>query len=138
MKLTAAVLAVAGAAHDHPWIMVFGLVLSIGLMGVAATYIAKLLARYRWIGYLGLVIVLYVALHMIWDGARSVIVRTYRTEAFNRSAPAFLDITPEDAAKYLKGVRTEPTDAAPATGLPAGTALPPPAETAPPATTGGG
>ena len=133
------VLAVAGAAHDHPWIMVFGLVLSIGLMGVAATYIAKLLSRYRWIGYLGLVIVLYVALHMIWDGARSVIVRTDRTEAFNRSAPAFLDITPEDQAKYLKGVRTEPTDAAPAAGLPApGSALPPPAETAPPATTTGG
>lgn len=133
------VLAVAGAAHDHPWIMVFGLVLSIGLMGVAATYIAKLLSRYRWIGYLGLVIVLYVALHMIWDGARSVIVRTDRTEAFNRSAPAFLDIAPEDQAKYLKGVRTEPTDAAPAAGLPApGSALPPPAETAPPATTTGG
>ena len=134
------VLAVAGAAHDHPWIMVFGLVLSIALMGVAATYIAKLLHQYRWIGYLGLVIVLYVALHMIWDGARSVIVRTDRTEAFNRSAPAFLDITPEDQAKYLKGVRTEPADAAPATGLPApGSALPPPAETAPPAaTTGGG
>ena len=77
---------------------------------------------------------------MIWDGARSVIVRTDRTEAFNRSAPAFLDITPEDTAKYLKGVRTEPTDAAPATGLPApGSALPPPAETAPPsAATGGG
>ena len=134
------VLAVAGAAHDHPWIMVFGLVLSIALMGVAATYIAKLLHQYRWIGYLGLVIVLYVALHMIWDGARSVIVRTDRTEAFNRSAPAFLDITPEDQAKYLKGVRTEPADAAPATGLPTpGSALPPPAETAPPAaTTGGG
>jgi len=133
------VLAVAGAAHDHPWIMVFGLVLSIGLMGVAATYIAKLLGRYRWIGYLGLVIVLYVALHMIWDGARSVVVRTDRTEAFNRSAPAFLDITPEDKAKYLKGVRTEPADAAPATGLPApGSALPPPAETAPPAAATGG
>jgi YjbE family integral membrane protein len=127
------VLAVAGAAHDHPWIMVFGLILSIGLMGVAATYIAKLLSRYRWIGYLGLVIVLYVALHMIWDGARSVIVRTDRTEAFNRSAPAFLDITPEDTAKYLKGVRTAPTDAAPATGLPAPAngALPPPADTTP-------
>ncbi|MGA0545915.1 TerC family protein [Brevundimonas sp. VNH65] len=127
------VLAVAGAAHEHPWIMVFGLVLSIGLMGVAATYIAKLLSRYRWIGYLGLVIVLYVALHMIWDGARSVIVRTDRTEAFNRSAPAFLDISPEDEAKYWKGVRGAPTDAAPASGLPAPAhgALPPPEETTP-------
>jgi YjbE family integral membrane protein len=59
------VLAVAGAAHEHPWIMVFGLVLSIALMGVAATFIAKLLTKHRWIGYVGLVIVLYVAVHMI-------------------------------------------------------------------------
>ena len=99
------VLAVAGAAHDHPWIMVFGLILSIALMGLAATFIAKLLNKYRWIGYIGLVIVLYVALHMIWDGARSVIVRTDRMEAFNASAPAFLDISDEDAAKYLRGTK---------------------------------
>jgi len=99
------VLAVAGAAHEHPWIMVFGLILSIALMGLAATFIAKLLNRYRWIGYIGLVIVLYVAVHMVWDGARSVIVRTDRTEAFNRSAPAFLDISDEDAAKYLRGTK---------------------------------
>ena len=56
--------------------MVFGLILSIALMGLAASFIAKLLNRYRWIAYVGLVIVLYVALHMIWDGGRSVIVRT--------------------------------------------------------------
>ncbi|MBW8303451.1 MAG: YjbE family putative metal transport protein, partial [Brevundimonas sp.] len=99
------VLAVAGAAHDHPLIMVFGLILSIALMGVAATYIAKLLHRFRWIGYVGLVVVLYVALHMIWDGARSVIVRTDRMAEFNASAPAFLDISPEEAAKHLKGLR---------------------------------
>jgi len=97
------VLAVAGAAHEHPWIMVFGLILSIALMGLAATFIAKLLNKYRWIGYIGLVIVLYVALHMVWDGARSVIVRTDRTEAFNRAAPAFLDISEKDVAKYLRG-----------------------------------
>ncbi|MDP3405955.1 MAG: TerC family protein [Brevundimonas sp.] len=101
------VLAVAGAAHDHPWIMVFGLILSIGLMGVAATFIARLLTKHRWIGYIGLVIVLYVALHMIWDGARSVVVRTDRVDAFNASAPAFLDISPEEVAKHLKGMRTE-------------------------------
>ena len=117
------VLAVAGAAHEHPWIMVFGLILSIALMGVAATYIAKLLTKHRWIGYVGLVIVLYVALHMIWDGARSVVVRTGNTEAFNRSAPQFLDITPEEEAKFWKGVRKEGT-AAPATGAPS--ASPPP------------
>ncbi|MDI6625692.1 MAG: YjbE family putative metal transport protein, partial [Brevundimonas sp.] len=101
------VLAVAGAAHDHPWIMVFGLILSIALMGVAATYIAKLLNQHRWIGYVGLVVVLYVALHMIWDGARSVIVRTDRMEEFNAAAPAFLDIGEEEAAKHLKGLETE-------------------------------
>lgn len=95
------VLAVAGAAHEHPWIMVFGLILSIALMGVAATYIAKLLHRFRWIGYVGLVVVLYVALHMIWDGARQVVVRTGNTEQFNASAPAFLEMGPEEAAHHL-------------------------------------
>ncbi len=101
------VLAVAGAAHEHPWIMVFGLVLSIALMGLAATFIARLLNKYRWISYVGLVIVLYVALHMMWDGARSVIVRTGNMEQFNASAPGFLDITDEEFAKHMKGVRSE-------------------------------
>jgi len=114
------VLAVAGAAHEHPWIMVFGLILSIALMGVAATFIARILTKHRWIGYVGLVIVLYVALHMIWDGARSVIVRTDRMEEFNASAPAFLDISEEEKAKYLKGTRGEEESAAPAHGRPAG------------------
>ena len=63
------VLAVAGAAHEHPWIMVFGLMLSIALMGVAATFIARLLNRHRWIAYVGLVIVVFVALRMIYDGS---------------------------------------------------------------------
>ena len=101
------VLAVAGAAHDHPWIMVFGLVLSIALMGLAATFIAKLLNKYRWIGYVGLVIVLYVALHMIWDGYRSVVVRTGNLEQFNAVAPGFLDISPYEVEKFQQGVRTE-------------------------------
>ena len=115
------VLAVAGAAHEHPWIMVFGLVLSIALMGVAATFIAKLLTKHRWIGYVGLVIVLYVAVHMIWDGARSVIVRTDRMDAFNASAPAFLDISEKEKAKFLKGLPTEPAAEAqpPARAIPA-------------------
>ncbi|HYD44985.1 MAG TPA: TerC family protein [Phenylobacterium sp.] len=94
------VLAVAGAAHEHPWIMVFGLIMSIALMGVAATFIARLLNKHRWIAYVGLVIVLYVALHMIWDGARQVVVRTGNMTAFNASAPAFLDISPEEAAHH--------------------------------------
>jgi len=66
------VLAVAGAARDHLEIMVFGLALSVLLMGVAATFIARLLTQHRWIAYVGLVIILYVSLHMIWDGAWQV------------------------------------------------------------------
>jgi YjbE family integral membrane protein len=66
------VLAIAGAAHDHPWIMVFGLVLSIGLMAVAAGIIARMIDRYRWIAYVGLFIVLAVACKMIWEGGHEV------------------------------------------------------------------
>src|SRR6476619_7956515 len=62
------VLAVAGAARDHPAALVFGLGLSIVLMGVAANMIARLLERRRWIAYVGLAIILYVALDMIWRG----------------------------------------------------------------------
>ena len=62
------VLAVAGAARDHPYVLVFGLVLSIALMGVAASFIAKLLNRHRWIAYVGLAIILYVACDMIYRG----------------------------------------------------------------------
>jgi YjbE family integral membrane protein len=63
------VLAVAGAALDHPTVLVFGLILSIALMGIAASFIARLLQRHRWIAYVGLLIILYVSLKMIWDGA---------------------------------------------------------------------
>jgi YjbE family integral membrane protein len=66
------VLAVAGAAHEHPWILVFGLALSVVLMGVAATFIARLLNKHRWIAYIGLAIILYVSLHMMWDGGWQV------------------------------------------------------------------
>jgi YjbE family integral membrane protein len=66
------VLAVAGAARDHPTVLVIGLILSIALMGIAANYIAKLLHRYPWIAYVGLAIILYVALDMIYRGAMEV------------------------------------------------------------------
>jgi YjbE family integral membrane protein len=66
------VLAVAGAARDHPWILVFGLVLSVILMGIAANFIAKYIERYRWIAYVGLVVILWVAGKMIWDGWHDV------------------------------------------------------------------
>ncbi|RZJ97148.1 MAG: TerC family protein, partial [Brevundimonas sp.] len=111
------VLAVAGAAHEHPWIMVFGLILSIALMGIAATFIARLLSKYRWIGYIGLVIVLYVAVHMIWDGARQVVVRTGNLEEFNAAAPAFIEISPKEAAHHW-GDQRSPDSHTPATAEP--------------------
>ncbi|HEY8580793.1 MAG TPA: TerC family protein [Beijerinckiaceae bacterium] len=66
------VLAVAGASRDHPWVLVFGLVLSIALMGLAATFIARLLQRHKWIAYVGLAVILYVALEMIYRGGLEV------------------------------------------------------------------
>lgn len=66
------VLAVAGAARDHIEALIFGLVLSIVLMGVAATYIARILARYHWLNYVGLAIIAVVALTMIWEGGLEV------------------------------------------------------------------
>jgi YjbE family integral membrane protein len=62
------VLAVAGAAREHPYLLVFGLLLSVAMMGVAASFIARLLERHRWITYVGLAIVLYVAFDMIYRG----------------------------------------------------------------------
>ncbi len=62
------VLAVAGAAREHPWVLIIGLVLSVALMGIAANIIAKYIDRYRWIGWFGLVVILWVAGKMIYDG----------------------------------------------------------------------
>ena len=62
------VLAIAGAARDHPLILAFGLLLSIGLMGVAANFIGRLIQNHRWIAYVGLAIILYVACEMIYRG----------------------------------------------------------------------
>lgn len=66
------VLAVAGASREHPTVLVIGLVLSIAMMGIAANYIARLLNRHHWIAYVGLALILYVALHMIYRGAAEV------------------------------------------------------------------
>jgi YjbE family integral membrane protein len=63
------VLAVAGAAREHPVVLIFGLALSIALMGLAASMIARLLQRHRWIAYVGLAIILYVAIEMMYRGA---------------------------------------------------------------------
>jgi YjbE family integral membrane protein len=67
------VLAVAGAARDHPYVLIFGLVLSIALMGIAAGFIANLLQKHRWIAYVGLAVILYVALDMIYRGFNEVL-----------------------------------------------------------------
>ena len=66
------VLGVAGAARDHPTVLIFGLVLSVALMGLAANWIARVIDRYRWIAYVGLAVIVYVAIRMIWEGWHEV------------------------------------------------------------------
>jgi len=63
------VLAVAGAAREHPYILAFGLLLSVALMGVAADFLGRVLQKQRWIGYVGLAIIVYVAFEMIYRGS---------------------------------------------------------------------
>lgn len=67
------VLAVAGAAKEHLWVLVVGLAISVVLMGVAATFIARLLEKHRWIAWVGLLVILYVAVDMIWTGSAEVL-----------------------------------------------------------------
>jgi YjbE family integral membrane protein len=67
------VLAVAGAAREHPMILIFGLGLSIAMMGVAASFIARLLHNHRWIAYVGLAVILYIAVEMIFRGTLDVV-----------------------------------------------------------------
>ena len=66
------VLAVAGASREHPWVLAFGLTISVVLMGVAARLVADLLERNRWIAWIGLAIVLFVALRLMWDGYHDI------------------------------------------------------------------
>jgi YjbE family integral membrane protein len=66
------VLAVAGAAKGEIWVLAVGLTVAVGFMALLSAYIAKLLARYHWITWIGLAIVLYVALEMIWSGTHQV------------------------------------------------------------------
>ena len=85
------VLAVAGAAREYPQVLVFGLVLSITLTGLAAAWIARLLHRAPWLGYLGLAIVFYVASHMIWQGSLALAADV------GRRAPAAHQAARQDA-----------------------------------------
>ncbi len=66
------VLAVAGAARNHPVLLAAGLIISIALMGIAANFVARLLQRFPWLAWIGIAIILYVALHMIWEGWHQV------------------------------------------------------------------
>jgi YjbE family integral membrane protein len=66
------VLAVAGAAKDHLWVLIAGLAISVVLMGVAASFIARILERHRWVAWVGLAVILYVALRMIYEGTEQV------------------------------------------------------------------
>lgn len=70
------VLAVAGAAREHLWVLALGLLLSVALMGAAASVIARLLTRFHWISYVGLTVIVYVALKMIWDGGLELLSAT--------------------------------------------------------------
>jgi YjbE family integral membrane protein len=91
------VLAVAGASIGHPYVLIAGLILSVTLMGVAASWIARFLARWRWLGYVGLAIVVYVAAQMIWQGHREVVQGIGQTGAYNALMPDRLDIRPHTA-----------------------------------------
>lgn len=67
------VLAVAGIAREHAWVLFFGLALSVAFMGFAAALIARLLGRYHWIAYVGLAVIFYVSLRMIYDGSAQLL-----------------------------------------------------------------
>jgi predicted tellurium resistance membrane protein TerC len=71
-------------------------------MGLAASWIASILHRWRWLGYLGLAIVFYVSLHMVWEGHRTVVIELNRTADYNATVPAPLAITPAEIASHKR------------------------------------
>jgi YjbE family integral membrane protein len=94
------VLGVAGAAHDRPMILAFGLLLSIGLTGLAAAWVAKAMSRRPWIGYIGLAIMVYVAGGMVWQGHRDLVIDLGQTPAYNQAMPSsLLDIGAREIAR---------------------------------------
>jgi len=82
------VLAVAGAAQHHIEALIFGLALSVVMMGFAATFIARLLHRFRWIGWVGLILILYVAVKMLYEGADQLMGHTLPAIPLIKSAAA--------------------------------------------------
>ncbi len=100
------VLAVAGAAHGHPTVLIIGLILSVALMGFAATFVAKLLNKHRWIAYVGLALILYVALKMVYDGGHEII--------YGRTAPPAVEAVetaPAGGTAPAAGTTTAPAPA---------------------------
>jgi YjbE family integral membrane protein len=93
------VLGVAGAARDRPMMLAFGLMLSVGLTGVAASWIARLMSNRPWIGYFGLAMMVWVAGGMIWQGHRELIVDLKQTSVYNAALPAPLGIGPAEVAR---------------------------------------
>jgi YjbE family integral membrane protein len=94
------VLGVAGAAHDRPMMLAFGLLLSIGLTGLAASWIAEAMGRRPWIGYIGLAIMVYVAGGMIWQGHRDLVIDLGKAPAYNAAMPGqALDIGAGEIAR---------------------------------------
>jgi YjbE family integral membrane protein len=94
------VLAVAGAAREHPALLAFGLLFSIALMGLAASWIARVLNRMRWLGFVGLAVVVYVALSMIWAGHRTAVMDLGLVSEYNDIAPRQLEISPAEVAEH--------------------------------------
>lgn len=90
------VLAVAGAAREHPGVLAAGLLIFVLLMGLAANLVTGLLRRHRWIGYAGLVVVVCVAGRMMWEGHREVVADLGAAQAYNRLMPGALAITSAD------------------------------------------
>jgi YjbE family integral membrane protein len=84
------VLAVAGAAKGHTWVLVVGLAIAVVLMAVAASFIAKLLVRFPWITWIGLLVIVYVALDMIYRGSAEVACIYTSPELCNQGLGAML------------------------------------------------
>ncbi len=72
------VLGVAGAAHGHPVLLAVGLAISVAMMALAASLVARLLERHRWLAWVGLAVVVFVACRLIWDGSNDVLRRLPR------------------------------------------------------------
>jgi YjbE family integral membrane protein len=113
------VLAVAGAAREHPYIMAIGLLMSIVLMAVAATFIARLLARFHWLAWLGLAAILYVAAEMLWEGGHQIYEAVYGIEHATEVPEG--EVTIPEAPPEAEAPAATPAPETPPEPAPAGT-----------------